>query len=89
MLAPGVRCIDPPNKISHTAHLLLLVSPGKERRTEGARRLASCTARPVIMGTQPMVSAGHYLATAAGVRMLEAGGKVMDAGVATGLCITA
>ena len=43
--------------------------------------------RPVIMGTQYMVSAGHYLAAAAGVRILEAGGNAIDAGVATGMCI--
>jgi gamma-glutamyltranspeptidase/glutathione hydrolase len=43
--------------------------------------------RPVIMGTQHMVSGGHYLAAAAGLRILEAGGNAIDAGVATGLCI--
>ena len=43
--------------------------------------------RPVIMGTHHMVSAGHYLAAAAGFRILEAGGNAIDAGVATGLCI--
>src|SRR5882672_11274598 len=45
------------------------------------------TTRPVIMGTQHMVSGGHYLAAAAGLRILEAGGNAIDAGVATGLCI--
>jgi len=34
-----------------------------------------------------MVCAGHYLAAAAGFRILEAGGNAIDAGVATGLCI--
>jgi gamma-glutamyltranspeptidase/glutathione hydrolase len=34
-----------------------------------------------------MVSAGHYLAAAAGFRILEAGGNAVDAGVAAGLCI--
>jgi gamma-glutamyltranspeptidase/glutathione hydrolase len=43
--------------------------------------------RPVIMGTRHMISAGHYLATAAGYRILEAGGNAVDAGVAAGLCI--
>lgn len=43
--------------------------------------------RPVIMGTHHMVSGGHYLAAAAGLRILEAGGNAIDAGVATGLCI--
>lgn len=45
------------------------------------------TTRPVIMGTNYMVSAGHYLAAAAGVRVLEAGGNAFDAGVAAALCI--
>ncbi len=45
------------------------------------------TTRPVIMGTRYMVSAGHYLAAAAGVRILENGGNAFDAGVATALCI--
>ena len=34
-----------------------------------------------------MVSAGHYLATAAGYRILEQGGNATDAGVATGIVI--
>lgn len=45
------------------------------------------TTRPPVMGTRHMVSAGHYLATAAGVRILEAGGNAFDAGVAAGLCL--
>jgi gamma-glutamyltranspeptidase/glutathione hydrolase len=45
------------------------------------------TTRPVIMGTRYMVSAGHYLAAAAGVRILEKGGNAFDAGVAAALCI--
>ena len=45
------------------------------------------TTRPVIMGTRYMVSAGHYLAAAASVRILEKGGNAIDAGVAAGLCI--
>ena len=43
--------------------------------------------RPTIMGTRYMVSAGHYLAAGAAVRILEAGGNAIDAGVAAGLCI--
>ena len=43
--------------------------------------------RPVVMGTRHMISAGHYLAAAAGYRILEAGGNAVDAGVAAGLCI--
>ena len=43
--------------------------------------------RPPIMGVTHMVSAGHYLATAAGYRILEQGGNAIDAGVASGLGI--
>ena len=43
--------------------------------------------RPPIMGTTHMVSAGHYLATAAGYRILEEGGNAIDAGVASGITI--
>ncbi len=43
--------------------------------------------RPLITGTTHMVSAGHYLATAAGYRILEQGGNATDAGVAAGIVI--
>ena len=39
------------------------------------------------MGATHMVSAGHYLAAAAGYRILEEGGNATDAGVASGIVI--
>ena len=45
------------------------------------------TTRPVIMGTHGVVSAGHYLAAQAGLRMLEGGGNAIDAGVAAGFAL--
>ena len=39
------------------------------------------------MGGTHMVSAGHYLASAAGYRILEEGGNAIDAGVASGIAI--
>ena len=45
------------------------------------------TYRPLITGTNHMVSTGHYLATAAGYRILEQGGNATDAGVAAGIVI--
>ena len=43
--------------------------------------------RPSIRGKRYVVSSVHYLATMAGVRILERGGNAADAGVATGICI--
>ncbi|HLF04388.1 MAG TPA: gamma-glutamyltransferase family protein, partial [Dehalococcoidia bacterium] len=43
--------------------------------------------RPLITGTTHMIGAGHYLATAAGYRILEQGGNAADAGVAAGLTL--
>ncbi len=47
----------------------------------------AATTRPVIMGTRYMISAGHYLAAAAGMRILDKGGNAFDAGVAAALCV--
>ncbi|HEU5422026.1 MAG TPA: gamma-glutamyltransferase, partial [Nitrolancea sp.] len=44
------------------------------------------TMRPAITGRHYVAAAGHYLATMAAVRILEAGGNAIDAGVAAGLC---
>ena len=45
------------------------------------------TLRPLVMGSRYMASTGHPLATAAAVRILEAGGNAFDAGVAAGLAL--
>ncbi|MGH2550925.1 MAG: gamma-glutamyltransferase family protein [Thermomicrobiales bacterium] len=45
------------------------------------------TTRPTLRGTRYMASTGHPLATAAAIRILEAGGTAIDAGVAAGLCL--
>jgi gamma-glutamyltranspeptidase/glutathione hydrolase len=43
--------------------------------------------RPEFRATTHAIAAGHYLATMAGLRQLEAGGNAIDAGVAAGLCL--
>ena len=42
------------------------------------------TGRPVIYGTQGVISSGHYLTSMAGMRMLLSGGNAFDALVAAG-----
>ena len=43
--------------------------------------------RPTLTGKTHAVSTGHYLATAAGYRILEQGGNATDAGVAAGISL--
>ena len=43
--------------------------------------------RPPLMAQRHVVSSGHYLATAAGHRVLEDGGNAIDAGVAAGMAL--
>ncbi len=45
------------------------------------------TTRPVLRGTFGIVSSTHWLASAAGMRMLERGGNAFDAAVAAGLTL--
>ena len=49
--------------------------------------MAVFTTRPVIMGTRGVVTSGHYLATAAGFRMMEQGGNAIDAAAAMCICL--
>src|SRR5512146_3091458 len=46
------------------------------------------TTRPVIQGTRGVVSSGHYLASAAALRILSRGGNAIDAGVAAGFALS-
>jgi gamma-glutamyltranspeptidase/glutathione hydrolase len=53
----------------------------------GESRPVPFATRPVLQGTLGMVAAGHYLASAIGLRMLESGGNAVDAGVAAGFAL--
>ena len=52
--------------------------------TQGSAPLAM---RPTLAGLNHMISAGHYLATQAGMNILQAGGNAIDAGVAAGIAL--
>jgi len=45
------------------------------------------TTRPVVMGKRGVVTSGHYLATAAGFRIMEQGGNAIDAAAAMCFCL--
>ena len=49
---------------------------------------AGFTTRPVIRGFHGVVAAGHYAAAEVGMRVLEAGGNAIDAGVASVFALT-
>ena len=49
--------------------------------------MAEFAPRPVIMGTHGVVTSGHYLATAAGFRIMEQGGNAIDAAAAMCFCL--
>ena len=49
--------------------------------------MSTFTTRPVIMGTRGVVTSGHYLATAAGFRIMEQGGNAIDAAAAMCFCL--
>ncbi|MDE0225986.1 MAG: gamma-glutamyltransferase, partial [Gammaproteobacteria bacterium] len=44
--------------------------------------------RPVIMGSRGVVTAGHYLASSAGLRIMTAGGNAIDAAASMSICLT-
>src|SRR6266545_6321529 len=67
---------------SHGAEIGEVGLPRPEGRGDGF------ATRPVLQGTLGMVAAGHYLAAAIGLRLLEQGGNATDAGVAAGFALS-
>jgi gamma-glutamyltranspeptidase / glutathione hydrolase len=53
----------------------------------GETRPVPFATRPVLQGTFGMVAAGHYLAAAIGLSLLDKGGNAVDAGVAAGFAL--
>jgi gamma-glutamyltranspeptidase len=54
---------------------------------EDRRHMAKFTTRPEILGTHGVVTSTHWIASAAGMAMLERGGNAFDAAVAAGLVL--
>ena len=55
--------------------------------TTASAATATFSTRPVVMGTRGVVTSGHYLATAAGFRIMEQGGNAFDAAAAMCFCV--
>lgn len=53
----------------------------------GETRPVPFATRPLLQGTLGMVAAGHYLAAAIGLSLLEKGGNAVDAGVGAGFAL--
>ena len=49
--------------------------------------MPAVTTRPVVMGKRGVVTSGHYLATAAGFRIMEQGGNAIDAAACMCFCL--
>jgi len=49
--------------------------------------MSPSTTRPVIIGRHGVVTSGHYLATAAGFRIIDQGGNAIDAAAAMCFCL--
>lgn len=49
--------------------------------------MPSLSKRPMVMGTRGVVASAHYLATAAGFRIMEQGGNAIDAAAAMSFCL--
>src|SRR6185437_5464399 len=56
-------------------------------RPRAGKDVPAMTHRPTVYGTRHAISAGHYLAAAAGFSILEAGGNAVDAGCAAGIAL--
>src|SRR2546430_11499468 len=54
---------------------------------KSAMTTAAASLRPTLMGSRHAVSTGHYLATLAAMRVLDAGGNAVDAGVTAAIAL--
>src|SRR5215475_12009955 len=61
-----------------------LITMGSESPVAGTQEF---TTRPELAGTFGMVASTHWLASASGMAVLEAGGNAFDAAVAAGLVL--
>lgn len=81
------RGADAPARNKHhrpTPETSMPATPYAPDLTSGS---APTSMRPTLTGLKHMISAGHYLATQAGMDILQAGGNAVDAGVAAGIAL--
>ena len=80
----GEQPVDPQRAVREQRTMGPGFGPGSARELMDGETF---TGRPAVRGRRHMISAVHYLATMGGLRLLQAGGNAIDAGVAAGLCI--
>ena len=80
----GEGAVDPQRAVRERRTMGPGFGPGSQRELMDGDTF---TGRPAVRGRRHMISAVHYLATMGGLRLLQAGGNAIDAGVAAGLCI--
>src|SRR5258706_603265 len=56
-------------------------------RAKSAMTTTAASLRPTLMGSHHAVATGHYLATLAAMRVLDAGGNAVDAGVTAAMAL--
>src|ERR1700740_3130552 len=85
MTSAGSRWLRPMRPAAYHGKDPLIVQSRQEGPLPGAA--SSFTTRPQLAGTFGMVASTHWLASAAGMAVLEKGGNAFDAAVATGLVL--
>lgn len=81
----GPHVFDFPHRLGAGTRICAML--GVEAKSSKGVQMSDLPQQPMVMARRYMVVAGHYLAAEAGLKMLEAGGNAIDAGVAAGIAL--
>src|SRR5580658_2457924 len=86
---PPLRAKGPPRRLVLRSAAVLAARRGKDGglRRPGGEEETVFTTRPELAGTFGMVASTHWLASAAGMAVLERGGNAFDAAAAAGFVL--